>query len=181
MLRPGDQRSALPGYLGKGITSLMFSTPVAKRIIRSNPRPNPLCSTVPYLRRSRYHWYGSSGRSKSNILNMKNNVKRVNETLSYRYYVEALRFSIPLPQHLIVLFSLASTNKFTHLNNTWNTSLCRRSTTKWNTIKQQLIYNGAKISFWEVYIEKVRVPWVQEHPLPRQSCCLHWPSYRMLW
>ena len=145
VLRPGDQRSALPGYLGKVITSLMFSTPVAKRIIRSNSRPNLLCSTVSYLRRSRYHWYGSSGRPKSNILiNTKNNVNRIlhNETWSYRYYVEAMSFAIPLLQHLIVLFSLASTNKFNHLNNTRNISLCRRST-KWN-IKQHLIYNGAK-------------------------------------
>jgi hypothetical protein len=56
-------KSALPGYLGKGITSLIFSRPVAKRIILSKPRPNPACFTVPYRLRSMYHSYGSTGKS----------------------------------------------------------------------------------------------------------------------
>lgn len=68
-----NHRSALPGYLGKGITSLMFSSPVAKRIILSKPKPKPLCLTVPKRRRSRYHSYGSRGSPISNILKcMKN-------------------------------------------------------------------------------------------------------------
>ena len=49
------QNSAEPGYLGNGMTSLMFSTPVTYCTSRSNPRPNPACGTDPYLRRSRYH------------------------------------------------------------------------------------------------------------------------------
>ena len=49
------QNSALPGYLGNGMTSLMFSTPVTYCTSLSNPRPNPACGTEPYLLRSRYH------------------------------------------------------------------------------------------------------------------------------
>ncbi|KAM0947740.1 hypothetical protein DsansV1_C07g0070651 [Dioscorea sansibarensis] len=41
-------------YLGKGMTSLMLSIPVANKIILSKPKPNPLCLTVPNLRSSRY-------------------------------------------------------------------------------------------------------------------------------
>ena len=40
-------RSALPGYLGNGMTSLILSIPVAKSIILSKPRPKPQCFTVP--------------------------------------------------------------------------------------------------------------------------------------
>lgn len=72
-----NQRSALPGYLGKGITSLIFSMPVAKRIIRSKPSPNPLCLTVPKRRRSRYHSYGSSGNPDSVILQKQAGNKRI--------------------------------------------------------------------------------------------------------
>uniref|UniRef100_A0A2P2KAG7 AsparaginetRNA ligase cytoplasmic 1-like n=1 Tax=Rhizophora mucronata TaxID=61149 RepID=A0A2P2KAG7_RHIMU len=61
-------RSALPGYLGKGMTSLILSMPVAKSIIRSKPKPNPQCFTVPNRRRSRYHSYGSMGSPISPIL-----------------------------------------------------------------------------------------------------------------
>ena len=54
-LRVSSQNSAEPGYLGNGMTSLMFSTPVTYCTSRSNPSPNPACGTDPYLRRSRYH------------------------------------------------------------------------------------------------------------------------------
>ncbi len=50
-----NQNSAFPGYLGKGITSLMFSYPVAIITNLSNPRPNPACGTVPNFLSSKYH------------------------------------------------------------------------------------------------------------------------------
>ena len=36
------QNSAWPGHLGKGMTSRMFSMPVANRMRRSKPRPKPV-------------------------------------------------------------------------------------------------------------------------------------------
>ena len=47
--RPGEapQKSALPGVRGYGSTSRMLAIPVAYMIIRSKPRPNPACGTVP--------------------------------------------------------------------------------------------------------------------------------------
>jgi len=50
----GSQNSAWPGLRGNGMTSRMFVIPVAYWIVRSNPRPNPACGTLPYRRRSRY-------------------------------------------------------------------------------------------------------------------------------
>jgi hypothetical protein len=41
------QNLQLLGYLGKGITSLMFSMPVANCTRRSKPRPKPACGTEP--------------------------------------------------------------------------------------------------------------------------------------
>ena len=73
-----NHRSALPGYRGKGITSLIFSRPVAKRIILSKPSPNPACFTVPYRLRSRYHSYGSIGKPISFILQFKYNINMKN-------------------------------------------------------------------------------------------------------
>lgn len=64
----GSQRSALPGHLGNGMTSLMLSRPVAKRTILSKPMPNPLCLTEPNRRRSKYHSYGSTDKPWSTIL-----------------------------------------------------------------------------------------------------------------
>ena len=49
------QNSAYPGALGNGITSLIFSIPVAIITSLSKPNPNPACGTDPYLLRSRYH------------------------------------------------------------------------------------------------------------------------------
>src|SRR3984893_10925998 len=48
-VRQGDSglNSALPGVRAKGITSRMFETPVTNMSIRSKPRPNPACGTVP--------------------------------------------------------------------------------------------------------------------------------------
>lgn len=39
--------SARPGQRGKGMTSRMCVTPVTNITSRSNPRPNPLCGTLP--------------------------------------------------------------------------------------------------------------------------------------
>lgn len=43
-----DQNEAWPGYLGKGMTSRMFSMPVANMTSRSKPSPKPACWIVPY-------------------------------------------------------------------------------------------------------------------------------------
>lgn len=40
---------------GKAMHSRTLSNPLIQLISRSQPRPNPPCGTVPYLRRSRYH------------------------------------------------------------------------------------------------------------------------------
>ena len=40
------QKSALPGWRGKGMTSRMFSTPVQNCTSRSNPSPKPACGTA---------------------------------------------------------------------------------------------------------------------------------------
>ena len=45
----------LPGVLGNEITSLILLMPVTSINSRSNPSPNPLCSTVPYFLESIYH------------------------------------------------------------------------------------------------------------------------------
>ena len=42
-----DQKSALLGVRGKGITSRMFAMPVAYCTVRSKPRPKPAWGTVP--------------------------------------------------------------------------------------------------------------------------------------
>ncbi len=48
-----NQSSQFPTVRGKGITSLMFDTPVRYMTQRSNPSPNPACLAVPYFLRSR--------------------------------------------------------------------------------------------------------------------------------
>ena len=42
-----NQKSALPGVRGNGMTSRMFFKPVRYIIIRSRPRPKPECGTEP--------------------------------------------------------------------------------------------------------------------------------------
>ena len=66
-----DRDYALLGVLGKGITSLIFDIPVANKINLSRPRPKPLCLTVPYFLKSRYHQSSFSSISKSLILDFK--------------------------------------------------------------------------------------------------------------
>lgn len=114
-----NYRSARPGYLGKGITSLMLSMPVANRSIRSKPRPKPQCLTVPYRLRSRYHSYGSSGRPISLILQevSLNFVvqNRNEENQPTRKQLCIVLLVLPVTNNLVPLLPLASTNQFSNL------------------------------------------------------------------
>ena len=45
---PTVQYLAFPGVRGNGMTSRTLESPVAYATVRSKPRPNPACGTVPH-------------------------------------------------------------------------------------------------------------------------------------
>src|SRR5438132_14434877 len=61
----GDQLQGVSRSIirGNGMVSRTWCRPQIQATVRSTPRPNPACGTLQYLRRSRYHWNASGGRS----------------------------------------------------------------------------------------------------------------------